>query len=107
MNAWIELVVKVKQYGVVLQEMINLKRFYFTMISAVGGTTAVETDESKMEFAPLPLEKQIRCVYQNWLNWPFALFQVVDPICIKTYHQQKYQLLLDPFLPPVALLKTE
>ena len=44
-----------KQYGAELQEMINLKRFYLTW--SVDGTTAVETDESKMEFAPLPLEK--------------------------------------------------
>ena len=32
-----------------------------------------------MEFAPLPLEKQIKGVNQNWLNWPFALFQVLGP----------------------------
>ena len=32
-----------------------------------------------MEFAPLPLEKQIKGVNQNWLNCPFALFQVVGP----------------------------
>ena len=32
-----------------------------------------------MEFAPLPLEKQIKGVNQNWLNWPFTLFQVVGP----------------------------
>ena len=67
-----------KQYGVELQEMINLKRFHFTM------TMAVEADKSKMEFAPLPLEKQIKGVNQNWLNWPLALFQVVPP------HSNKY-----------------
>ena len=61
-----------KQYGAELQEMINLKRFISQW--SVDGTTAVETDESKMEFAPLPLEKQIKGVNQNWLNWPFALF---------------------------------
>ena len=49
-----------KQYGALLQETINLKQFYFTVIS--WWTTAVETDESKMEFAPLPLEKQIKGV---------------------------------------------
>ena len=32
---------------------------------SVDGTTAVATDESKMEFAPLPLEKQIKGVNQN------------------------------------------
>ena len=66
-----------KQYGAELQEMINLKRFFSQW--SVDGTTAVETDESKMEFAPLPLEKQIKGVNQNWLNWPFALLQVVGP----------------------------
>ena len=60
-----------KQYGAVLQEMINPKRFYVTVISLYG-TTAVEIDESKMEFAPLPLEKQIKSVNQNWL---FAFFK--------------------------------
>ena len=52
-----------KQYRTVLQEMINLKRFYFTMIS--WWDHGCKTDESKMEFAPLPLEKQIEGVNQN------------------------------------------
>ena len=69
---------------------------------------AVETDESRMEFNPLPLEKQIKGVNQNWLNWPFALFQVVDPHLHKNVSPTtKYQLIPDPFLPPVALLKNK
>ena len=48
-----------KQYGAELQEMLNLKRLFHN--DSVDGTTAVETDESKMEFAPLPLEKKKRC----------------------------------------------
>ena len=45
--------------------MINLKRF-ISQWSVDGNTyTAVETDESKMKFAPLPLEKQIKGVNQN------------------------------------------
>ena len=37
-----------------------------------------------MEFAPLPLEKQIKGVNQNWLNWPLATshcFKWWVPIC--------------------------
>ena len=62
-----------KQYGAELQEIINLKRWQWSF----DGATAVETDEFRMEFAPLPLEKHIKGVNQNWLNWLFALFQVV------------------------------
>ena len=81
---------KSKQYGAELQEMINLKRFFFFFSQwSVDGTTVVETDESRMEFAPLPLEKQIKGVNQNWLNWLLTLFQLVITICIKTYHQQQ------------------
>ena len=36
---------------------------------------AVETDESKMEFTPLPLEKQIKGVNQNWLETKLKLPQ--------------------------------
>ena len=72
-----------KKYGAVLQETINLKRLNFTMISWW------DQDESKMEFAPLPLEKQIKGVNQKWLNWSVALFQVVAPHLHKTYHQQQ------------------
>ena len=78
MNAWLEMVVKVNSMG------RNFKKWLikngFILQWSVDGTTAVETDESKMEFAPLPLEKkQIKGVNQNWLNWLFALFQVVGP----------------------------
>ena len=54
-----------KQYGAELQEMLNLNGFISQW--SVDGTTAVETDQSKMEFAPVPLEKQIKGVNQNWL----------------------------------------
>ena len=95
-----------KQYGAELQEMINLNGFISQW--SVDGTTAVETDESKMKFAPLPLEK-IKGVNQNWLHWPFALFQVVGPHLHKNVSitNNKYQLLPYPFLPPVALLKNK
>ena len=48
-----------KQYRAVLQDMINLKRFYFTVIKW-WDHGCIDTGESKMEFAPLPLEKQIK-----------------------------------------------
>ena len=87
MNAWLELVIKVSSMG------LNFKKWLiqngFISQWSVDGTTAVETGESKMEFAPLPLEKQIKGVNQNWLNWPLALFQVVGPHLHKTYHHQQ------------------
>ena len=62
-----------KQYGAELQEMINTVSFHSDQLMGP------RLDESKMEFAPLPLEKQIKGVNQNWLNSQFALFQVVGP----------------------------
>ena len=105
MNGWLELVVKVNSMGRNFKKWLILNGFISQW--SVDGTTAVETDESKMEFAPLPLEKQIKSVNKTWLNWPFALFQVVVPVCIKTYHQQQISVAPFPYLPPVALLKNE
>ena len=80
MNAWLELVVKVNSMGRYFKKWLIFNSFSgFNSQWSVDGTTAVETDESKMEFAPLSLEKQIKSVNHDWLNWPIELFQVVDP----------------------------
>ena len=66
-----------KQYGAELQEMINLKRFYFTMISwwDPGCRNIVSIGGSSF-------------VYKRITN-------------------NKYHLLPDPFLPTVTLLENE
>ena len=63
MNAWLELVVKVNSIERCFKKWLILNGFISQW--SVDGTTVVETDESKMEFAPLPLEKQIKGVNQN------------------------------------------
>ena len=63
MNAWLELVVKVNSMGRYFKKWLIFNGFISQW--SVDGITAVETDESKMEFAPLPLEKQIKSVNQN------------------------------------------
>ena len=55
MNVWLELVVKVNSMGRYFKKWLIENGFISQW--SVDGTTAVETDESKMEFALLPLEK--------------------------------------------------